>query len=417
MTTHSMDRPRTTTARPRRKLAIIAIVIGAALLLVATLRPAAPPALDRAEIVIDTVRRGEFVHEVVAAGTLVAEEARLLAAPAAGRIEIIRVQPGDRLKAGDVILELWNRETRRQLLEVEQQVAAAEAELADLAATLKARSLESEKALRHTRFERRDAQRQAEAGTELARAGLMPELEATRRREAAEELEERVGSESARHDAIAQSADAQMAAARNRVERMRALLAFHRGLVESLVVRAPSDTTVRDVAVQPGEWANEGQRLARLVEPARLKAVLLVPEAVAHEVRTGQRVTMSARGASLAGEVARIAAAVEQGTLAVDVKLVGTLPPNVRPELSVDGRVELGRVRDALSISRTARAAASSKAVLYKVDRDGRTARRTAVQYGMAGADRIVVAAGAAAGERFIVAGADSQTAPVIRIQ
>jgi multidrug efflux pump subunit AcrA (membrane-fusion protein) len=411
-----MDRPRAAPRASRRKWLLALVVVGSSLVVVATLRPAEPP-VDRASLVIDTVRRGAFVHEIAAAGTLVAEESRLVAAPAAARVEAIPVEPGDRLRAGDIIVELSNREVVRELLEAEQQLAGAEADLADLASTLQARALESESALRRTRFERQDTRRQAEASSELARQGLISELEAVRRRETAEELAARVGSEERRHEALLRSADAQLAAQRNRLERQRHLQRFHRSVVDSLVVRAQGDTTVRDVAVQKGEWVIEGQRLVRLVEPGGLEAVLLVPEAVAHQVRVGQPVAIDARGTALRGRVARIAAAVEQGTLPVHVKLEGALPPGIRPELSVEGRIEIARMADALSIARSAHASAAARGTLYKLDRDGRVARKATVQYGPAGVDRIVIVRGAAAGDRFIVAGLDARTEAVVRLE
>ena len=411
-----MDRPRTKTGKRSWVLVVSAVVLGASLLLLVTLRPAAP-AVERSAVVIDTVTRGPFVHEIAAAGSLVAEQPRLIAAPVAGRVEAIRIQPGDRLRKSEIILELSNRDTVRQLLEVEQQVAGAEADLADLAATLQARSLESEKILRRTQFEKQDAERQAEATSELARQGLVSNLEAIRQREAAEEVAGRVITENRRHSALTRSAEAQLEAQRNRLERLRALHAFHRTVVDSLFVRAPTHTTVRDVVVQEGEWVTEGQRLVRLVEPGRLKAVLQVPEAAAPEVRVGQRVTMNARGTSLRGEISRLAAAVEQGTLAVEVRLEGDLSSHARPDLSVEGRIEIRRIPDALSISRAVNAISGAIAPLYKIDPNGRTARRTAVRYGPASVDRIVIVSGASAGDRFIIAGIDGQSEAVLRLK
>ena len=411
-----MDRPRTAATGKKRTAIAVAIIAAASLLLVASLRRG-DPSLEKAGLVTDEVRRGEFVHEVAAPGSLVAEQTRLIAAPVAGRIEAIRVKPGDGLLAGDVIVELSNRETLRQLLEIEQQLAGAEADLADLEATLEVRSLESEKNVRRTRFEQLDAQRRAVASTELATQGLLSGLEAARERDAAEEVTGRVGSETERHAALMRSASAQMSAQRNRIERLRALQRFHRSVVDSLVVRTPGDTTVRDVAVQEGEWVAEGQRLIRLVEPGRLKAMLLVPEAAAQEVRIGQRVTMNARGVILAGAISRVGAAVENGTLAVEVELEGAIPAAARPDLSVDGRIELRRIKDALSMARPARAVAGGTSNVYRIDANGRTARRITIRYGPASLDRIVVIAGASTGDRFLIAGAEDRSEPVLKLQ
>ncbi len=412
----SMDRPRASARRPVWPVVAITVVLGmAALVLVRTGSPV--PIVDRTTLVTDTVTSGLFVHEVSAAGSLIAEQPRVIAAPAAGRIEMIRIEHGDQLETGEVILKIANREIMRQLLEVEQQLAAGEADLEDLRATLQARSLESEAALRRTEFQKQDADRQAEASSKLAEEGLISSLEALRQREAAEELAERVVTERDRHAAIARSAQAQLQAQNNRLERHRDFYRFHSSLVETLLVRAPAETTAREILVQEGEWVSEGQRLVRLVEPDRLKAVLQVPEAAAHLLGVGQRVTMNARGTALQGRIDRVAAAVEQGTVAAEVRLEGELPTSARPDLSVEGRIEVSRIPEALSIARPLNAMPDVTGRLYEVGDDSRTAVLTEVRFGTASVDRIVLISGARTGDHFVIAGLDGRTEPVIRLK
>lgn len=411
----TMDRQRPVASRRAWPIAFIAVALIAVLLFNLKLRPAVP-SVERDAVVIAPVTRGVFVQEIAAAGSLVAEQPRLIAAPAAGRVEAIEVEPGDQLRDGEVIMRLSNREVVRQLLEADQQLAVAEADLTDLEATLQARSLESASALRRTEFERQDSKRQSDATSQLAREGLVSNLEALRRSEASQEVAERVETDRKRHTALTRSAEAQLRAQRNRVDRLHALHAFHRTLVDSLVIRASSTMTAREILVQEGEWVTEGQRLVRLVEPGKLKAVLQVAEAAAHELRVGQKVTMNARGAMLNGHISRVAAAVEQGTVAAEVRLDGDLPAGVRPDLSVEGRVEIGRIGDALSVSRTAIAMPNTVAHVYKLDANDRTARRVQVRFGASSADRIVIVSGAAAGDRLVIAGLDGRTEPVVKL-
>jgi HlyD family secretion protein len=412
-----MDRPRPAAAGSKRKwpvaTAVLVVACGAVLLL--TFRSPVH-AVERDRVVIDVVKRGPFLHEIAAPGALAAEQVRLVAAPAAGRIEEMHVKAGDAVRRGDPIVTLANREAMKELLEIEQQVAVAEADLADLSATLQARSLESEKMLRRTEFEKRDTARQAEATGQLAREGLAPQLEAVRASEAADETAQRVESERGRHLALQRSATAQIEAQRNRIERLRALHDFQRGIVDGLVVRTPADAVVREMTVQEGEWVTEGYRLARLVEPGRLKAVLNVPESTALDVRPGQRVTMNARGMRLRGTVDRVAATVESGSVAVEVRLEGNLPDSLRPDLSVDARVEIARASNVLTITRPAHATANRSARLYRLDDDGHSAKRVEVRFGAASVDRIVILAGAAEGERLIISGTEEREEPVIRL-
>jgi multidrug efflux pump subunit AcrA (membrane-fusion protein) len=412
----SMDRPRAITNQ-RKVWPIVAAfaVVASGAVLLASLRSAAP-SVERSSAVIDVVRRGPFLREVAAPGILVADQSRLIAAPAAGRVDVLHVDSGESVDNGAPIVTLTNRQLVKELLEIEQQLATAEADAADLAATLQARSLESEKTLHRAAFEQRDTARQAEASSQLAAQGLISNLEAVRARETSEESAQRAATEQQRHRALARSAAAQMEAQRNRIERLRAVQAFQRSVVDALVVRTPAAGAVREIAVQPGEWVTEGQRLARLVEPGRLKAVLQVPEATALDVKSGQVVTMNARGTALRGVVERTGAAVEQGAVPVEVRLEGELSPLLRPDLSIDGRIEISRLADALSITRPVQATAGTTGQVYRLDADGRTARRVAVHYGAASVDRIVITGGAAAGDRLIVGGVESSEDAVVRL-
>lgn len=407
------DRPRSAGRKRVWPLVALGLALVAAISLAAAL-PRARPSADRSTLVIDEVTRGPFVQEVAAAGTLVAEQPRVISAPAAGRIMEIRVEPGDRLEPRQMILEIENPDVILQLLEVEQQLAVAVADLADLSATLQARSLESEKELRRSAFESTDARRQSEATSKLAQEGLISDLEAVRQSERSKELAERAESDRLRHSAIERSAQAQVDAQHNRLERLRELLDFHRTQAEGLTVRAPSQTTAREILVQEGEWVAEGQRLVSLVEPGRLKAVLQVPEAAAHMLRVGQSVTMNARGTALRGTVSRLGAAVQDGTLATEVRLEGALPSSARPDLSVEGRIEISRASDALSTGRPATAMAGATTNLYLVD--GSIARRVAVRFGLASTDRITIISGAGDGDRLVIAGLDGRTEPEIRL-
>lgn len=410
-----MDRVR---ARPSRRgawaIGASALAIGSVLVL--AFLPRAVPSVERSALVIDTATRGIFVREIAAAGTLVAEQSRLIVAPAAGRVEAVHVDSGQDVTAGDLLVTLANRETIKELLEIEQQLSVAEADLADLSATLQARSLENESLIRKVEFERRDAARQSEATAQLAREGLISNLEALRAREASEEAAGRAASEQQRHRALAQSANAQLAAQRDRIERLRALRAFQQAIVESLAVRTPVDGAIREVLVQDGEWVGEGQRMFRLVERGRLEALLQVPEAAAREVKAGQRVIMNARGTTLTGEVKRVAPAVEQGTVAVEVDLNDPLPNGLRPDLSLEGRVEITRQADVLTVARPSNATPNATGYLYRLDSKN-VARRIPVRYGADSVDRIVVAAGARAGDRLVIAGLDQRTEAAIKVK
>jgi HlyD family secretion protein len=401
-----VDVPRTDTrSRRNRRFAMIGVGVMALGLLAfgATRLEPAAPAVEREQIIIDSVRRGEMVRAVRGPGTLVPERVRYIPATTGGRVEQILVQPGDRVEPGTVLLELSNPDVQLEGLDAERQLAQAQAELVNLESSLETQRLALRGTLATLQSEQREAQRRADADRELAQRGLIARLEAARSEDRAREMAQRVSTEEEQLRVLDRSVQSRLSVQRAQVERLRSIIAFHGQRAGSMRVVAGAAGVVQDLQLQVGQWVTPGTLLARVVEPGRLKAVLRIPETQARDLTIGQTASIDTRSGVMAGRVVRIDPAVQSGAVSVDVALEGELPRGARPDLSVDGTIELERLPSVLHIGRPAYAQSEGNASLWKLVEGGAAAVRVPVRLGRASVNTVEVVTGLAVGDQVIL--------------
>jgi len=372
------------------------------------LKPAAPT-VDRATLWIDTVRQGTMVRQVRAPGTLVPEQLQFVTAVTTGRIERLPIRPGTPVKTGDVILEMSNPDVQLQKLEAERQLTAAEGAVVSLRTQLDGQVLQSQGTIAQLRAQLNEAKRQYAVFQSLSEKKLSSQNELDKAKETAEDLESRLKYEQDRLKITQQSAQEQIRLQQAQVDRMRAIAKFQSEREASMLVRAPSDGVLQELGsaangqLELGQYVNAGQTLARIAQPGRLKAVLRVPETQAKDVATGQPVSVDTRNGLWDGRVMRIDPAAQNGTVTVEVALQGQGPPGVRPELSVDGTIEIERLVNVMYVGRPAYGQAESTVGLFRLDPDGKYAQRISVKLGRSSVNTIEVAQGLNVGDKVII--------------
>jgi len=399
-----LDVPRDPPKKGMRFLYVAAAVI---LLLIITvglsrLEPAAP-SVNRATILVDSVSQGDMVRQVRGPGTLVPEQIRIVTAVTAGRVEAIHVAPGAEVEAGTILVELSNPDVQLEGLDAQRQLAAAEAEFVNLESSLETQRLTQEALVHTVQSEYQEALRQLEVDRELAGRGLIARMELARSEGRLDELENRLQIERRRLEIARGSVEGQLSVQRNQVERLRAISNFQEGRSTSMRVPAGARGVVQELPLQVGQWATPGQELARVVQPLPLKAVLRIPETQARDVAIGQRAAIDTRNGIAEGRVTRIDPAVQSGAVTVDVAFEGPLPPGARPDLSVDGTIEIERLDDVLYMPRPAYAQAGSRTTLFRLEPDGRTAVRVTVMLGRSSVNTIEIEEGLQRGDRVIL--------------
>jgi HlyD family secretion protein len=399
-----MDIPRPPKSkRSRYVVAAIGITaVGLATVTLARLKPAAP-SVERSAIWIDSVRLGTMLRSVRGSGTLQPERIRWVSAVTAGRVERVNFRPGATVTANSVLLELSNPDVQLQLLEAQRSLTAAQAELVNLRTTLESGRLDQRAAVALARAQSQQAARDAVAAESLAARDMVPPNELARLRENAQQAATRIEVEEDRLALMAQTADSQLALQRAQVDRMRAIAEFQQERVGSMVVRAGADGVVQDLDLQPGQWVISGQTLARVVEPGRLKAVVRIPETQARDVALGQKASVDTRNGVVDGTVVRIDPAAQNGTVAVDIGFTDSLPRGARPDLTIEGTIELERLDRVLYVGRPAYGQPDGQVSLFRLLPDGKTAERVSVQLGRASVNTIEVVRGLQAGDRVII--------------
>ena len=395
--------------RKRRVRRLMLAGGGAALLLmvVILLGRIAPgvPDVDRSVVWTDVVERGELVRQVRGPGTLQVppEQIRWLAAETRGRVEERRVLPGTPVEEDTVLLVLSNPELEQQTREAELQLRAEEAELRRLLDQTRSDLLEQRNAAGQLAASSAQARRRADADRKLFEAGLVGELIHRRSQVSAEELETRHALEEERLSILADSSEAQVASKEATVARYRAVLELRRRQLAALTVRAGRGGTLLEVPVEVGQEVSPGANLARVADPRELKAVLRIAETQARDVEPGQPALVDTRNGVVEGVVSRVDPAVREGTVAVDIAIAGELPRGARPDLSVDGTIELDRIPDTLHVGRPAYGQPGSTVGLFRIAPDGETAERVPVELGRGSVNRIEVLAGLAEGDEIIL--------------
>jgi HlyD family secretion protein len=397
--------PSVARARRHRRVAWAAIAVAAAgvtTLLLARLRPAAPE-VDRATIWTDTVKRGPMVRNVRGLGSLTPEDIRWIAAVTAGRVEKTCVTPGSAVTPGTIILELSSPSVVQALADARTQLRAAQAELTSLRARIENEVVAQEASAITVESEHKQASLQAAADAELARRGLRSTLDAQLSATRAEALGARASAERKRLTHMQGSVDAQMAVQQASVERLRTMVELRRSELDALSVRAGIVGVLQQVSVEVGQQVAPGANLARVANPDRLKATLKINESQAKDVQIGLAAAIDTRNGIIPGRVTRIDPGVQGGTVIVDVSLTGELPRGARPDLSVDGTIDIERLIDVLYVGRPALGQEQGVVSLFRVGADGATAERVKVTLGRTAASTVEVRGGLKEGDRVVL--------------
>ena len=406
------------------KRIVLGVVVLAALaaggLAVMRLQPAVPT-VERGSIYPDTVKRGPMVREVHGLGTLVAEDVLWIPAIADGRVTKINVYPGTPVKPETVLMELDNPELTQQTLDAEFSLKAAEAAYTDLTVQLKTQLYDKKSAAAQVTSDYKEAALHADRDAKLEKEGLLSKLDSEISTNKADQLKIRNDLEEQRLKIIDESAQAQLAAQKVKIEQARALYELKKGQLEQLKVRAGAVGVMAQLGagttagattpttLEVGQKVMAGTILAKVAQPQKLKAELKINETEAKDILLGQVASIDTRNGIIEGKVSRIDPAAVNGNVTVDVKLLGLLPGGARPDLSVDGTIELERLTNVVYMGRPTNGQPNGTLSIFKITPDGQYANRVQVKLGRASVNTIEVLSGLQPGDQVILSDMSSQ--------
>jgi HlyD family secretion protein len=403
----TMDVPRPDVARKKRKRRIY--VIGGSILgllvvtiLISRLKPAVP-SVDRSTVWVDTVKRGPMLRQVRGLGTLVPEEIQWIAANTEGRVEKIVVRPGAHVHPDTVLLELSSPELEQSAHDAQLAAKAAEAELTTLRATLQREVLQQEASAAQVHAEMEAAEMESQTNDSLRKNGLIAELQYKTSKVKADDLKNRDEIEKKRLEFARNSIDPQLASKQAAVDQARELAELKKSQVDALHVRAGMEGVLQQLPVEVGQRVTQGTNLARVADPTKLKAQIKIAETQAKDIQINQKASIDTRNGIVEGHVIRVDPAVEQGTVTVDVAIDGKLPKGARPDLSVDGTIELERLDNVVYVGRPAFGQDNSTVGLFKLVDGGSEAVRTPVKLGRSSVNTIEIVNGLQPGDQVIL--------------
>jgi RND family efflux transporter MFP subunit len=404
-----MDIARPELKRQKRRRQILWVSIAVVVLIAVTvgisrLKPAAPT-VDRSTIWTDSVKRGSMLRQVRGLGTLIPSHEDVRQIPAETEATVIRIVklPGSLVEADTVLVEMSNPQLEQEALGAQLQVKAAEAEYQSLKVKLDSDLMTQKAGAATVNADYAEAQRQAQTDKALYDLGVISGLAAKASSGKAQELVTRNDIEDQRLQINQKAIASQLAVQQAKVEQMRALADLKQKQLQRLKVQAGVAGVLVDLPLQVGQHVLPGAELARIVQPNHLMAELKIPETQARDVQIGEPASVDTHNGVIPGEVSRVDPGVQNGTVTVDVKLTGELPKGARPDLSVDGTIDLERLENVLYVGRPAFGQESSTISMFKLDPAGNAATRVQVKTGRASVNLIQIDSGLREGDTVIL--------------
>lgn len=382
---------------------LLAVAVGAAVFFLLRLKPAMPTV--EGPLFTDTVKRGPLLRQVRGPGTLVPREDRIRLIPAQTEATVIRIRvlPGALVHPDTIVMDLVDPSTQQQMLDAQLQLKAAEADLQNTRAKLQSDLMTQRAAAATVSQDQKQALLQAQTDKSLLDLGVISGLKYNESRGKADELGVRNDIEGQRLSLNQQAIATQVAVQQTKVQQAAAMLGLRQKQQDALSVRAGIEGVLVDLPHQVGEHVDIGTTLAKVVQPDQLKASLKIAETQARDIQIGQPAEVDTHNGVIGGHVQRIDPAVQNGTVTVDIALDGALPQGARPDLSVDGTIDLDRLNNVLFVGRPASGNENSTLGLFRLAPDGRSASRVPVQVGRASVNSIQVLSGLHEGDTVIL--------------
>jgi HlyD family secretion protein len=397
-------------ARPPQKKTGRNIGIGAAVLVVvvttiavARLKPAAPT-VDLSVTIQDSVRRGDMVREMRGPGTLVPEQIQQVTAPATARVDRMDVVAGQTVSAGDLLVETSSPDVMISTMNADQQLNQAQSNLLSLRSTLKSSELSQQGLVASTHTQYIAATMDAAAADTLFKQHLIAQFDVTNKHALADQLTAQYKFEQQRLQIMQQSVDSEIAAATTNIQQLKSISDFWHNKQKSLAVRSPTSGVVQGLTLQQGQFVTDGSLLLKVVQPGKLKAVLQIPESQAKDAQIGQSAVIDTRSNGLIpGHVSRKDPSAVGGTVTIDVALDGALPSGAVPDLSVDGTIQIEKLKNVLYTGRPGYGSPTGPVGLFKIVENGHAAVRTQVLLGRSSVTSVEIVKGLNVGDKVIL--------------
>jgi HlyD family secretion protein len=363
------------------------------------------PSVAAADITVAEVRRGGVDNTIEAAGIVVPVHEEVVSSPGASRVARVHAKPGQQVKQGELLLELDDREIRLALEALKEQLAQQDNRVVVLALERDQKLKQTNSAIELLQIDLLSARARHERNQKLRSSGLVSgedlltaelnvqrtDIQLRQQRELLDDTRRATAS------AIA-AAGLQKAILQKQIAQQETLLAQTR-------VTAPFSGMLTTLVEEEGASVAAGQLVARVSELENYRVEATLSDFHARRLAPGQPVRVVQNGDILAGRVRTILPEIQNGSIKLLVDLDQPHNGQLRNKMRVDVHVVTERRANVLVIDAGPAFNGKGRQPAFAV-RDGR-AVRTTLELGASDGRTVEVAAGARAGERFIVAGTE----------
>jgi len=357
------------------------------------------------ELVTAKVEQGRFQVNIRATGVLKPENIRWVSAQVSGRVEQAFVKAGALVKKGQMLMQLSNPELHRELEKSRWEYEAKKAENHAAYVALESQFLDLENSVVEANYSYQSSKLKLDAETQLieqknatvsALDYQRSQLTVKQKKQYWLSQQKKVKKMRANLAATKTAQQARLGLVENNYQRVK-------DQVSSLSVKATTSGVVQKVSLVLGEQVQVGGSVVLIADQSSLFAELQVQEIKVADISIGQTVVVDTRSNTIYGEVIRIDPAVNAGMVQIDVQLNSELPNEARPDLTVDGMIEISNIADALYVKRPVFAPRYSDAGLYKLINNKEFAQKQNVKLGQSSVNQIQILSGLQVGDEIII--------------
>jgi len=364
--------------------------------------------VSRNELRLAAVQQSDLPFTISGFGKLIAKHKRLLTAPTRATVEEILVLPGTQVTTDTVIMKLSNPDLRLQVNNAEMELARHHASLRELKINQKSEYLAHQSILVQIKADLAAAELKVEAQSGLAKKGIVSSLDFKRSKLAATQFAERLTIEQQRLAHLKSAHQEKIAVQAQFAKQLDANLALKQSLQAGLVIHADIEGVLQSMPVTLGQSVAAGEQLALVASNKTMIAQLKVPQGEAQEIAIGHEAVINTRSAFVRGVVNRIDPVITNGSVVIDIDITEALPVNARPELKVEGKIEIGILTNALYIKQPVGVKANSSTQVFTLLANQQTATLRTMKFGRVIGNNIELLSGASEGEQFIVSDTSS---------
>lgn len=359
------------------------------------------PSIRRRDVQTAAVGRGPVDATLQASGTIIPAFEQVVSAPLDSRVLRIVRRAGDRVRAGDPIVELDTTSVHLALERVSEQLAQKENEQAQLRLRLDDSVAQLRAQIEQKALDADIAKFKAAQNDKLHREGLVAEQETL----VASTTAKKSNIELAQlREALARaerSAQAQLAAGEMSLQLLRKEREEARRQLDLAMMRADRDGVLTWVVPNAGAAVRNGDVVARIADLSSFRISATIADMYVARLGTGMRVQVRVDDATtLTGTIASIEPRVENGQAKFFAELDDRTNPKLRNDVRVDVFALVGRRADALRVKRGALGQTSNERVF--VVRGDRLVS-VPVRWGLTGENEIECISGLAPGDEVVI--------------